>query len=580
MHTQVEWGFIGHFLKSHPDANAMNNLNWKKIKELREPYNDAINYRSRDAKEFFQRIFLRTEEIEKCLSPQVYFLMGEKGAGKTAYAVYLENNPGKNYRCKLTTMTETQYKRFIEMKRQGKLSYSDYANIWRSILLFIVGKMLIEKSKNIIHNVTGKFSKIEKAISSWSNNALNPEIESAFEAVSSDSLSAKIKNDAVGEAGGEYKIQHAEKISVLKHHLLETENIFKEAISSIKLTHGHVLFIDGIDFRPEGVPYNEYIECIKGLGEALWQLNTDYFNTIRDSKGRIKIVLLVRPDVFHALNLYNSNSRLQDNCVFLDWSTTEREYEQSRLYELSGKYFASQQEFNSEPSDAWEHYYFIQNSPGYNFKKLLKNSFQKPRDILTFVKITKKHCMNGSRRDSTQFPPNIMANPTINREYSDYLLGEVKNYAAFYMQQDDFNKYLKFFQYLNGKPRFSMDEFNKAFMEFKAWADGEQFHATLYLRDAESLLQLLYDVNVIGYTETVVSGGEVFVHWSYRERSANNIAPKVKTVGTLMLNPGISKALDIGKEIVVDGANPAQKRKLHAAHRKNKRHRHTPRIRE
>jgi hypothetical protein len=28
-------------------------------------------------------------------------------------------------------------------------------------------------------------------------------------------------------------------------------------------------------------------------------------------------VLLVRPDVFHALNLYNSNSRIQDNSVYL-----------------------------------------------------------------------------------------------------------------------------------------------------------------------------------------------------------------------------------------------------------------------
>ena len=75
------------------------------------------------------------------------------------------------------------------------------------------------------------------------------------------------------------------------------------------------------------------------------------------------------------------------------------------------------------------------------------------------------------------------------------------------MHQEDFNKYLKFFQYLDGKSRFGMDEFREAFKAFKAWAGGETFFATEYLRDAESLLQFLYDVNVIGYSEAVDKDG-------------------------------------------------------------------------
>lgn len=179
---------------------------------------------------------------------------------------------------------------------------------WRSMLLFIVGRMLVEKSSNPLHMLTGKFSRIKREIDKWSKNALNPEVESAFEAISSEALSAKLKNDQIGDVSAEQKMQNTEKSAFFKHHLLETENALKDAISSLKLSNGHILFIDGIDHRPESVPYPEYIECIKGLGESVWQLNTEFFNTIRDSKGRIKIVLLVRPDVFHALNLYNSNS--------------------------------------------------------------------------------------------------------------------------------------------------------------------------------------------------------------------------------------------------------------------------------
>ena len=548
-------------------------VNWATLSSLREPFNDALNYRSRSQKEFFQKLFLRTAEVQSLLSPQVYFLMGEKGAGKTAYAVYLENNTIDGHRCKLTTMTETQYKRFIELKRQGKLAYSDYANIWRSMLLFIVGRMLVEKSKTPIHLVTRKFSRVEQEIKRWSKNALNPEVESAFEAISSETLNARLKHENTGEFGGEIKNQKTEKESTLKHHLLDTENSLKEAISSLSLSNDHILFIDGIDFRPESVSYAEYIECIKGLGEAVWQLNTEYLNSIRDSKGRIKIVLLVRPDVFHSLNLYNSNSRLQDNCVFLDWSTTEKECDKSLIYELSDRYFSSQQEFKTQLGEAWEHYYFVPNSPGHVFKRLLKLSFHKPRDILTYVRITKKFMDRKQGGSTNQFPVNISNEAAISREFSDYLLGEVKNYAAFYMRQEDFNKYLKFFQYLDGKPRFTMDEFRDAFGNFKGWANGEKFYATDYLRDAESLLQLLYDVNVIGYSEATFNDGETFFHWSYRERSVNNVAPKVKTTGILMLNPGISKALDIGKQVSGKGKTSVEKpRRFHVGHRNNKKH--------
>jgi hypothetical protein len=127
-------------IMNHPSA-------WKAIRLLAEPFNDALNYRSRAEKDLFNKLFLRTKELQKCLAPSTYFLMGEKGAGKTAYAVYLENNIVDGYRCQVTTMTETQYKRFINLKLQGKLNYSDYANIWRSMLLFLAGRMLVLKSK-------------------------------------------------------------------------------------------------------------------------------------------------------------------------------------------------------------------------------------------------------------------------------------------------------------------------------------------------------------------------------------------------------------------------------------------------
>lgn len=423
------------------------------------------------------------------------------------------------------------------------------------MLLNMACQAIIDKSKGLISGITGKFQKIESEISKFNATSLNPEVEVAFEMIREASIQGSLESPGIGKFGGQVGGKDTDKLEVIKHHLLATEERLKQALSDLKLSDNHIVFIDGIDYRPTSVPYIDYIECIKGLGEAAWTLNNEFFANIRDSKGRIKIVLLVRPDVFQELHLYNANSRLQDNSVYLDWATTEQHFKDSRLYEATGKFFSEQQDFNAEPIEAADNY-LAANEGNTIFKKLLKISFQKPRDILTFIRIARSSMLGSMRAgDSTAFQSTIIFNPDFTRQYSDYLLGEARDYAAFYMDQIDFGLYIKFFQYLNGKSTFSFADFEKSFEPFKNWIDGENVKTTSFLRDAEALLQFFYDVNLIGYKENMSDAGDSFFHWSFRERSLNNIAPKVKNSGILMINMGIAKALDIGKRATTKNTN-------------------------
>lgn len=519
---------------------------WKSLSDLQEPFNDAVNYRSRQEKEFFSRIFLRTDDLQGCLKPSVYYLIGEKGSGKTAYAAYLENNDVEETRCRLSTMTETQYKRFITLKKRGQLEYSDYASIWRPMLLNMVAQALVQKSKGFFESVTGKFDLLEKEIERFNKDAINPEVEVAFEMVNESADSLSLGYEKVGKAEMKDSEKATEKTQTIRHHLLEKETRLKQALGDLKLSRNHVLFVDGVDYRPEEVPYNDYLSCVKGLGEAVWQLNTEFLANIRDSKGRIKIVLLVRPDVFHKLNLYNSNSRLRDNAVLLEWATTEAALRSSQLYEATGKYFSSQQVSFVPAVEAADQYLRAEDNDSI-FRRLLRTTFQKPRDVLTFIRIARKVSIRRlGRGGSNSFSSEIVRHPDYTKEYSDYLLGEVRDYADFYMEQEDFFLYIKFFQYLNGKGEFTFAEFTSAYDRFKLWISGEKVRATEYLRDAEALLQFFFDVNVIGYREDMGDEQEKFVHFSFRERTLTNIAPKVKTSALLVINPGVAKALDIG----------------------------------
>ena len=107
----------------------------KSILSLNFGYNDAENYKKRENKEFFNKIFVRNEFLEQLLENDKYFLIGEKGTGKTAYAVYLANNNYKETISDLKYIRETDYAKFISLKKLKHLQLSDYTSIWKVILL-------------------------------------------------------------------------------------------------------------------------------------------------------------------------------------------------------------------------------------------------------------------------------------------------------------------------------------------------------------------------------------------------------------------------------------------------------------
>ena len=60
----------------------------KTISELNLGFIDAENYSKRDNKRMFNDIFVKNSFLDKILEPNRYFLIGEKGTGKTAYSVF------------------------------------------------------------------------------------------------------------------------------------------------------------------------------------------------------------------------------------------------------------------------------------------------------------------------------------------------------------------------------------------------------------------------------------------------------------------------------------------------------------
>ena len=314
-----------------------------------------------------------------------------------------------------------------------------------------------------------------------------------------------------------------------------------------------MLFIDGIDIRPASIPYDEYLECIKGLANAVWEMNNDFFPSIKGGKGRMRSVLLIRPDIFESIGLQNQNTKIRDNSVFLDWRTEYVAHRRSQLFDVVDHMLGAQQEPPIVGGAAWDHYFpwdapnvFESYDTPSSFISFLRWSYYRPRDIVTMLELLKKN-VNSNKLKRT-FLLSDFDDAHFQREYSNYLLGEVKDHLSFYYGADHYEIFLKFFEFLAGKDKFKYDLFLTAFKKLlehirSIAADRPRFMAT-----ANDFLQFLFDLNVICYLEQTEDSKQ-FIHWCFRDRNYANISPKVKTGVEYQVFYGLAKALNVGKEL-------------------------------
>ncbi|MFQ3018137.1 ORC-CDC6 family AAA ATPase, partial [Neisseria meningitidis] len=122
----------------------------KPLKTLEFGFVDAANYRRRENKDLFNRIFVKGEYLDELCEPNISFLIGEKGTGKTAYAVYLTNNFYKNIHATTKFVRETDYSKFIQLKKARHLTVSDFTSIWKVILYLLISNQIKCKENGIL----------------------------------------------------------------------------------------------------------------------------------------------------------------------------------------------------------------------------------------------------------------------------------------------------------------------------------------------------------------------------------------------------------------------------------------------
>lgn len=528
------------------------------ICDLKLGFSDAENYKRRENKNLLNQIFIRDKSLEKLCEPAISFLIGDKGTGKTAYAVYMANNVLNNNKSTLSYIRETEYQKFITLKKEKHLDLSDYCSIWKVIIYLLLAEQVYKyEDGKVFFKKNKKFKALHNAIQEYYVHAFSPEISHALLFVQESKLAAEILAK-YAKIEGVLKEEVTFSESRFQTNLLFIQKNMENALSSIKLKRGHVLFIDGIDIRPSSIPYADYKECIKGLANAVWEVNNDFFPGIRDSKGRLRVVLLIRPDIFCALGLQNQNTKIRDNSVLLSWDTTYREHRNSGLFSVIDQLLSYGQPSKDslKLGDAWD-YYFPFNNPNIrdsfdcpsSFISFLRFALYRPRDIVTMLTMLQERFEESSGDKSRVFRLEDFNNTIFRRNYANFLLGEVKDHLSFYYGDKDYEEFLRFFVYLNGKYKFSYSDYLHAFELHSDELIKKGGSVPKFMSTAEDFLQFLYELNVVCYIEKTEFKG-TFIHWCFKERSHSNISPKIKLDKTYEIFYGMTKALNIGRKFL------------------------------
>ena len=324
------------------------------VKDLDFGFADAREYQTDKQVERFKTIYFPdTTQINQLKNEPAYFVIGDKGTGKTALATYFINGMDPDVTGVSVFLQKEDFTRFYGFASQQKeFDPSDFGEMWKTVFsLLICFRSVRDVKKNgvdIPDNVSIFFDALQKL----SFNSFDMTVFSAIKILFSQiraTSKAFLNSDYLDPSHFSFYLR------AMQSYLL---NIFEETPLSDRRTF---IFVDGLDVRPsEGTgSHEEHIVNVTGLINAMYQMNHD---GLTSKRGRVfRVVVLVRPDIFEKLELQNVNNIWRTNTIQISYEVRFRTYKESKLFRLSDNILYTQQDFFPRPDyrtgECWDKYF-------------------------------------------------------------------------------------------------------------------------------------------------------------------------------------------------------------------------------
>jgi hypothetical protein len=474
--------------------------------------------------DFLELYFDYSDLANKALKPNIYYILGRRGSGKTYLGAYLkekyQNTATYIERYSLAELTTST---FNVSKRA--FTEDDYLNFFQWILL-------IEISREIIKNKELCEEKEYEELRSF--------IDSHF-AIKRETIFSTVKK-FFSESGAHIHIpsvpisvdakKFIDMVSQHENLNFNIEKLKSLLIPLLSLSKGdgrsYIVIIDDIDTKLTF--YDDGMYILRSLINAVYYFN----NFLRRYNDNSKIILLVRTEVFFNIYDHNFNKLIDDYTLFISWNKEiEENYYESPLFELLvHKIKVRNPELAKKNKlDILENL-FPENIKTFYKGKLreintgkyiLSRTFLRPRDFLRFLRFGQQHYPKLKEFSSYLFK-------NIEEEYSMWLLDDVKLELQIHFQKEYIDKLIHIVSKLN-TDEFGFNRLQKAFHN-----DSE--YPEKVLKEA---LKTLYKFNVIGQFWSD-HDGDLRYELSYSNRAATPESPHF-FINNFFVHWGLRKAL-------------------------------------
>ena len=514
----------------------------KRLRELFLECHDAKVFREKQNHEVLAHIFFRDPRFERALRRNVYFIIGEKGAGKTMVAQYL-SIVSAEVDASIVDFSTIDFEYFHKLIDEEFIRITPASKVWQVLVSSLLSNHLINAETNIFGDP--RFASLRPLIDEVPKSALVPEFPISLQVLAKlraggevgDGLLSKLNWDAEGQVRSD-----SQEIRTPVHALSQR---FEQAFSQIRTKKKHIIFVDGIDVKPAELSQEKFVHHLRAFVRSVLHLNENVLSQIKGG-GFVKIVLLLRPDIFNQMGLQNQGAKVSDNSLVLSWESSTQQFKQFDLYRLSRDFLGRQSPKGSISGDAWDYYVSpdvyggrVREHENLSFLEFLRYSWYRPRDIIRVLRMCQEKAVASE---------NVIDRSLFERarqNFSGYLLSEVRDYWRFYFPDEDFALVQRFFMELRSEPDFTYLAFlnaHQVLMRKLESEGGRQMPDSL--RAPDTLLQMLYSSNMICWQEES-EYSKIEQHWAFRERSANQADPLVAPASEYRVHWGLLKDLNL-----------------------------------
>lgn len=456
----------------------------------------------------FEKFFVDIDEnFEKIQNKKYFLVLGRKGAGKTYFGQYIKKMALVDplHFCDISSYKEFKFHELIQLK-SGDVTPNEYYEIWKWLLLLDIGKLTL--SDEGIPYSPAK----ERLSNFFKNNYKSTKIDSKkiVEITRKGQIRGGFLKSFIDLSSG----QKLEEGSYLDY-IDDLENVIFEILR--ETSNKYTTIYDELDdkFRNDDYYKNSIISLLKAA---------DYLN-LKAIEENIdaKIIILLRSDIFSIFNDPDLNKIKRVNTLRIDWGTkvaissplikmiVTKAKKSSNLMSI----FSDEQAFRK---------LFPQNIKGIPPERfILERSFFRPRDVITILNlIIEKY------PESTYF--GWKGFQEVLREYSEYLLDEVRNEMYGHYPDDQIDTIFKL-----------LKNFNKHFVEYDELKDYMIKNIYHYQNiELERMLIGLFKFNAIGNKWHNEYKGKEYYTWAHRDDKADLDLGK-----TMVIHLGLREALSM-----------------------------------